>query len=200
MQEVKPTRADSDNHIAIASFDGESPRIIKATQLRICVPTRSCIQFWATIIACFVAIAVGVFLMIFQGPDSTYYSVGLALLGLATGVLIPGNPLFCGTFFCVVLISCQQDQISRAWWPRRRPNPRPLSSVKARMTKKHRHAMCQVQRCIHVGYPQLTGFKLEQWCNTFDTIQNNLIVKLILKETHSVFPLHLQGDCLHLKK
>ncbi len=104
MEAVKPERANSENHIAIASFDGESPKIIKATELRICVPTRSCIQFWATIVACFVAIAVGVFLMIFQGPDSAYYSVGLALLGLATGVLIPGDALFCGAFFCVILI------------------------------------------------------------------------------------------------
>lgn len=87
MEEV-PIRKTS-HTIAVTGFDGKSS-IVEADEIRVCVPTKECIQFWATVIACFLAIAVGVFFMVFQGTGSTYYSVGLALLGLGTGVLIPG--------------------------------------------------------------------------------------------------------------
>lgn len=87
MEEV-PKRKDS-HTIAVTGFDGKND-ILEADEIRVCVPTKECIQFWATVIACFLAMAIGVFFMVFQGTGSAYYSVGLSLLGLATGVLIPG--------------------------------------------------------------------------------------------------------------
>lgn len=90
LKEPEPPRPDDDHQIAIHGFDGQATQIIEADELRVCVPTKQCIAFWATIIACFLAMALGVFFMIYQGTTSPYYSFGMALLGLGVGVLIPG--------------------------------------------------------------------------------------------------------------
>lgn len=76
--------------IAIAQFDGSAPHLVHARQLRICVPTRKCVMFWATVIACFIGIALGAVFMTFRGPDSPYFYFGTALLSSSIGVLIPG--------------------------------------------------------------------------------------------------------------
>lgn len=80
----------SDNVIAIAQFDGSEPQLVRARQLRICVPTRKCVMFWATVIACFIGIALGALFMTFRGPDNPYFYFGTALLSSSIGVLIPG--------------------------------------------------------------------------------------------------------------
>lgn len=87
MQTAQPRK--SSHIIAIEGFDGET-EFIEADELRVCVPTRKCIQFWCTIITCFIAMAIGVFFMIFQGPTSVYFNIGEAMLAMAIGILIPG--------------------------------------------------------------------------------------------------------------
>lgn len=108
-----------EHSIAIGGFDGKM-EIVDADEIRVCVPTRACIQFWATIIACFVVVALGVFFMIYQGQGSAYYSVGLTMIGLGSGVLIPGT-LFLLWYFS----DSQKAQITESWRKRRRPNSCP---------------------------------------------------------------------------
>ena len=74
---------------AVQSFDGEI-NIVEADEFRICVPTKECIKFWVMIGACFVCIAIGLFLMLYEGPTSVYFFIGEGLLVMAVGVLIPG--------------------------------------------------------------------------------------------------------------
>lgn len=76
--------------IAIEQFDGGPPLLVEANSYRVCIPTARCVQFWATIIACFLGIAIGLFLMLFAGPTGAYFNVGLVLLTTSIGVLIPG--------------------------------------------------------------------------------------------------------------
>lgn len=90
LKEPEPLRKESDHHIAIHGFDGETTEIIRADEVRFFAPTKTCVQFWATIIACFLAMVMGAFFMLYQGTTSPYYSFGMALLGLGVGVLIPG--------------------------------------------------------------------------------------------------------------
>jgi hypothetical protein len=88
MEEVKPKKQHS---IAVTGFDGEDAQIIHADELRVCVPTKQCIQFWATIIACFVAVVIGVVLMTVWPPTSAYFPIGNTMMGMGIGVLIPGD-------------------------------------------------------------------------------------------------------------
>lgn len=81
------SRKDS-HRILITGFDGHH-EVVEADEIRLCVPTAECIRFWATVIACFLAIAIGVFFMIFQGSGSPYFFIGEGLLALGVGVLIP---------------------------------------------------------------------------------------------------------------
>lgn len=82
-------RVDSAHRIAVSDFDGHV-RVIKADELRVCMPTRECAQFWVTIVACFFGAGLGVFFMVWGGQASTYFEVGLGLLSVSVGILIPG--------------------------------------------------------------------------------------------------------------
>lgn len=77
------------NHIAILDADGNM-QIVQADSIRICAPTPKCVQFWATFSSCVIGIAVGLFLMIYQGSESAYFNIGTGLLALAFGTLLPG--------------------------------------------------------------------------------------------------------------
>lgn len=88
MDQVKSEKQHS---IAVSGFDGEDAQIIHADELRVCVPTKQCIQFWATIVACFVAVAIGVILMTVWPSTSAYFPIGNTMLGMGIGVLIPGE-------------------------------------------------------------------------------------------------------------
>jgi ABC-type dipeptide/oligopeptide/nickel transport system permease component len=99
LKEPEPPRKESDHQIAIHGFDGEPTTIVQADEIRFFAPTKKCVTFWSTIIACFLAIGLGVFFMIYQGTTSPYYSFGMALIGLGVGVLIPGAfSFFLGPF------------------------------------------------------------------------------------------------------
>jgi hypothetical protein len=87
MQEPKKM---SEHSIAIHGFDGEATQVIDADEIRFCVPTKTCIQFWATIIACFVAVAIGVVFMLIPDTTGKLFPIGNSLLCLGCGVLIPG--------------------------------------------------------------------------------------------------------------
>jgi hypothetical protein len=87
--EVEPHRNSSEHRIAIQNFDGTS-QIVEADELRICVPTKECIKFWALTIACFVSMGIGMFFMIWGGTSSAYFFIGESLLVMGIGVLIPG--------------------------------------------------------------------------------------------------------------
>lgn len=119
MEPVEEQRPRKTHNIAIEGFDGKT-EIVEADELRVCVPTKECIQFWATIVACFVVIGLGVFFMIFQGPTSVYYSVGLAMIGLGSGVLIPGT-----LSFFQYSDDVQQVPIMVSWHRQGRPNSCP---------------------------------------------------------------------------
>lgn len=89
MQEVPlETREDSEHRIAIHDFNG-NVRYIEADELVFCVPTKACVQFWATLIGAIIAIGIGVFFMIWRGESSVYFPIGSALLGTGLGVLMP---------------------------------------------------------------------------------------------------------------
>ena len=74
--------------IAVFDADGHLHEV-QADEIRICAPTAKCVKFWAHLGAALVVVAIGVFFMIYQGPTSAYFSVGLGLLTLGVGVLIP---------------------------------------------------------------------------------------------------------------
>lgn len=86
MQET-PQREDS-HKIIISNFDG-THEVVEADEIHFCLPTGQCVKFWATIIACFISIAIGIFFMIYQGTSSPYFFIGEGLLAMAIGVLIP---------------------------------------------------------------------------------------------------------------
>lgn len=74
--------------IAIFDADGNLHQV-EADEVKVCAPTAKCIKFWAHLGCAMVVVAIGVFFMIFQGTSSNYFSVGLGLLTLGVGVLIP---------------------------------------------------------------------------------------------------------------
>lgn len=90
MEAKEPEPPRRENTIAIAGFDGEATQIIEADEIRFCAPTKKCIQFWAAIVTAFVAIGVGIALMLIDGTDSKYFATGSTLLGFGIGFLIPG--------------------------------------------------------------------------------------------------------------
>lgn len=85
---MKKERKDS-HTIALRGMDGVV-ELVQADEIRVCVPTKDCVQFWVTVGTCIVCIGIGVFFMAWQGYGSPYFVIGQALLTLALGVLIPG--------------------------------------------------------------------------------------------------------------
>lgn len=82
-------RKQSDHVIAFQDGDGHM-QTVRADEMRVCVPTSECMKFWVTVGACVVAVGIGVFFMVYQGPTSAYFAIGEGLLALGIGVLIPG--------------------------------------------------------------------------------------------------------------
>jgi hypothetical protein len=85
MQQV-PARKHS---IAIDNFETGQVQIIEADEYRACIPTKSCVQFWATIVACFICIIFALVVMPLSNPCSVLFHLAASMLGLAVGVLIP---------------------------------------------------------------------------------------------------------------
>lgn len=83
-----PERKES-HKIFIAGFTREDDRIVDADEIRVCLPNKTCIQFWVTVVSCFIAMGLGIFLMIYQRTDATLFAIGEALLSVAIGVLFP---------------------------------------------------------------------------------------------------------------
>jgi hypothetical protein len=88
-QGLMEEEAPPEHRIAIHNFDGTN-QVVEADELRVCVPTKECLKFWATLVACFIAMAIGIFFMLYDGTESDYFPIGEALLVLGAGVLIPG--------------------------------------------------------------------------------------------------------------
>lgn len=74
--------------IAIFDADGNLHQI-EADEVKLCAPTAKCIKFWAHLACAIIVVAIGMFFMIYQGTSSNYFSIGLGLLTLGVGVLIP---------------------------------------------------------------------------------------------------------------
>lgn len=74
----------------ILDIDTGKVTIYDTENIRVCVPTWKCMQFWATFLACLIAIGVGLFLMCWQGTNNPYFYTGESLLALGIGVLLPG--------------------------------------------------------------------------------------------------------------
>lgn len=74
--------------IAIQNFDGET-EIVEADELRFCLPNKTCIQFWAMMISCFLMIVIGIAFMTIWGPLSPYFFIGEAMMSTSLGILIP---------------------------------------------------------------------------------------------------------------
>jgi hypothetical protein len=94
---MEAEKKPSEHVIALANFDGSVTKV-EANELRVCVPTRECIQFWAHTLACVVAVIAGIVLMaLFRAtgpvPDAAVFQAGASLLALGIGVLIP-NPAY----------------------------------------------------------------------------------------------------------
>lgn len=89
VDEIVQERVSPREHrIAIRNFDG-STTIHEADELRMCVPTRACVIFWAETIAAFLCMIVGIiFLAVFPSSNVEFH-IGEALLALGVGVLIP---------------------------------------------------------------------------------------------------------------
>lgn len=89
MQEEPTTRrGPSDHRIAIHNFSG-GIRYIEADEVVFCIPTRECVQFWATLVGALLSIGIGIFFMTWKGDASVYFPIGAAMLGTGLGVLLP---------------------------------------------------------------------------------------------------------------
>lgn len=78
-----------EHSIGVFDADGHM-QVVQADEVRICAPTPKCMKFWATFVACLIAVGVGIFFMVWEGTTSAYFFVGEGLLSLGIGVLIPG--------------------------------------------------------------------------------------------------------------
>ena len=113
LQEIE--KEETHKQIAIQNFDG-TQTVVEADEYKICVPTRKCVQFWAQIFACFMAVIFGLVLIgisLFSDnssvitvgntttvtKDSLALEIGLSLFFLGFGILVPtpynpnSNPL-----------------------------------------------------------------------------------------------------------
>lgn len=84
--------------IAVNRFSGGEPMIVEADEYRVCVPTKDCVQFWATIVVCFAAIVFSAVMMVVQGPSSPLFYLWEAVFALAWGVLVPSPNYSLKTF------------------------------------------------------------------------------------------------------
>jgi hypothetical protein len=90
VEEIGPPRKKSSSHsIALGNFDGKAPQVVEADEYYICIPTKDCIQFWATLVACFIVSAVSLILMIIRGTSDPLFYLWEALFAFAFGVLVP---------------------------------------------------------------------------------------------------------------
>lgn len=164
-------RPQKQHSIAIEGFDGTT-EVIAADEIRFCMPTKDCVQFWATIVACFVVIALGVFFMIYQGQSSAYYSVGLTMIGLGSGVLIPGLALI--FLVRLQLLNLQQGPIMVPWLRVRRPDSYPQIGMYTHVVQPGVGMnMKPPSRSRHVAWQKNACFKGQQSCLEFDAIQND---------------------------
>lgn len=85
---MKPVQRES-HIIAVSSFNGKT-KLVDADEVRVCVPTKECLQFWVSVCTCAASMILGVFFMIYQGTTSVYFNIGLSLLLFAIGTLTPG--------------------------------------------------------------------------------------------------------------
>lgn len=168
--------------IAIEGFDGQT-EIVQADELRVCVPTKACIQFWATIVACFVCIGLGVFFMIYQGTTSAYYSVGLAMIGLGTGCLSRVT----SSSLRISFLTLFQVQTTEVWHQRRMPRARPFQVVNT-----HRVPCFFLLVIVHVRsmnltlWKHLTHLKMKKSCLETDTTKHDLIRFAVSKCLHDL--------------
>ena len=103
--EMEKIKKEDDHKIAVQGFEGDHT-ILDVDEIRLCVPTRKCIQFWAQIIACFIVMIVGLSLAIvgifhpitttvnvnnqtFITTDPLPINIGASLFFLAFGILVP---------------------------------------------------------------------------------------------------------------
>jgi len=114
-------------------FNGHTT-VVEADEIHLCIPTRECVQFWVTVAACLIALALGVFFMVWQGSQSAYFFIGEGLLGLSIGVLIPGPDYR----------SMRQPTRSRPGSPNRDAEPEP--------THPHAHTSAPPRVSLPDGY------------------------------------------------
>lgn len=92
MEEAQKGPGKKESHIAIAGFHGDV-QVVAAAQLKVCVPTKECIQFWFHMLAAVFACLAGIALMcVFRTTglnDPPVFQAGVAMLALGVGVLIP---------------------------------------------------------------------------------------------------------------
>lgn len=91
-----PERKHS-HSIALSGFNGEGPLVVEADEYYVCVPTKDCIQFWATLIACFIVSGVSLTLMAVRGIEDPLFYLWEALFAFAFGVLVP-SPNYSSAF------------------------------------------------------------------------------------------------------
>ncbi len=75
--------------IAVDNFETGGVDIVEADEYRVCIPTKACVQFWATIVACFMCMVFALVVMPLSDANSVLFHLAGSLLGLAVGVLIP---------------------------------------------------------------------------------------------------------------
>lgn len=73
---------------AIVNADGEV-QVVKATHVRVCVPTAKCMAFWAQFSVCVIAMVIGTVLMILFSSATAQFTVGATLLSLGVGNMLP---------------------------------------------------------------------------------------------------------------
>ena len=84
-----PNLRTSPHKIVLVDSDGVRS-VVEADEIRFCTPTQKCFTFFATLLACFLGMGIGLVLMLIQGTESVYFHIGTGMLGMCMGVLIPG--------------------------------------------------------------------------------------------------------------
>ena len=74
--------------IAVQNFEGGTD-IVEADEVKCCIAEKSCIQFWAQIIACAFVMIATLILMVIQGADSKLFYLWEGLFATSFGVLVP---------------------------------------------------------------------------------------------------------------